>query len=426
MVKESHPAVARLTNTAIHSAMINIDTLLHAQQTVIEQWFHRQWQRLPAPFYASVDLRYADFKLAPIDTNLFPAGFNNLPLSVYPRAADAVRAEVERLCPSARGTVLVPENHTRNLFYFENLAALSAIFTAAGLKVRMGSMLPEITAPMPMALPSGRALVLEPLKRTDNKVRVDDFEPCFVLLNNDLSGGRPAILENIDQPIVPPLALGWSSRRKSDHFAHYRDIAAEFGNLVGIDPWLIDPIFRNCGQIDFQNREGEDCLSYNVEAVLQEVGEKYRQYGIDRQPFVIVKADAGTYGMAIMTITHPDQVRELNRKQRTKMAHSKEGRAVTQVLVQEGVYTSETKGTPPATSEPVIYMIGPRVIGGFYRLHGERGPTENLNAPGMRFEPMPAEPSAGEAGLFYAYGVTARLALLAAAREMQAADRDAA
>ena len=48
------------------------------RQGDIEQWFRRQWLQTPAPFYASVDLRNAGYKLAPVDTNLFPAGFNNL------------------------------------------------------------------------------------------------------------------------------------------------------------------------------------------------------------------------------------------------------------------------------------------------------------------------------------------------------------
>ena len=36
----------------------------------------------------------------------------------------AVQAAMERVCPHARGVVVVPENHTRNTYYFESLAAL--------------------------------------------------------------------------------------------------------------------------------------------------------------------------------------------------------------------------------------------------------------------------------------------------------------
>jgi glutamate--cysteine ligase len=108
------------------------------------------------------------------------------------------------------------------------------------------------------------------------------------------------------------------------------------------------------------------------------------------------------------------------------MAAIKGGREVNQVIIQEGVYTFETWGKEQAVAEPVVYMIGRHVIGGFYRVHASRGSNENLNAPGMNFEPLAfAAPCNNPNALynscanrFYAYGVIARLALLASAREM--------
>jgi glutamate--cysteine ligase len=445
LVTHDRPAVPHLT-TALTGPLLKLEALFLKEQTTIEQWFRARWTETPAPFYASVDLRNSGFKVAPVDTNLFPAGFNNLNPAFRPLGIQAVQAAMERICPVARGALVIPENHTRNTFYFESLASLIDILTLAGLNVRIGSLLPDLAAPREIALPSGRNLTLEPLVRNDNKVGVAGFEPCFVLLNNDLSAGRPAILENLEQPVVPPMALGWSNRLKSTHFGHYRDVAKSFADTLKLDPWLIDPIFRQCGKIDFQKREGEECLAANVEAVLAQTRVKYREYGIDQEPFVIVKADAGTYGMAIMTVKDSDDVIALNRKQRTKMSTAKEGGSVSQVIVQEGVYTFETWGTQNAVAddamddagsttqgavaEPVVYMIDRFVVGGFYRVHKERGVDENLNSPGMHFEPLAfAGPcSYPERNLlsadcapnrFYAYGVIARLALLAAARELK-------
>ena len=64
--------------------------------------------------------------------------------------------------------------------------------------------------------------------------------------------------------------------------------------------------------------------------------------------------------------------------------------------------------------------------------HGERGRDENLNAPGAHFVPLPfAAPCnvpdvAGAPDCppnrFYAYGVVARLALLAASLELERTD----
>jgi glutamate--cysteine ligase len=380
--------------------------------------------------YCSVDLRNAGFKLAPVDTNLFPAGFNNLGERFLPLCVQAMQVALERVCPRTSRVLLVPESHTRNLFYLENVAALRRILEAAGYAVRIGSLLPDLTEPQVVDLPSGASLRLEPLRRQGNRVGVADFDPCFVLLNNDLSAGRPAILEGIEQAIVPPMALGWDQRRKSEHFRHYHAVAREFGARIDLDPWLIDPFFRQCGQVDFLAREGEDCLAANVEVLLESIRLKYREYGIDREPFVIVKADAGSYGMGVMTARSVDDVRDLNRKERKRMAASKDSQAVTQVIMQEGVYTFETVGEPPAVAEPVVYMIDQHVVGGFYRVHTGRGADENLNAPGMHFEPLAfvepcntpdcAKAPDAAPNRFYAYGVVARLALLAAAREMAA------
>jgi len=104
----------------------------------------------------------------------------------------------------------------------------------------------------------------------------------------------------------------------------------------------------------------------------------------------------------------------------------KEGLQVHDVLVQEGVYSFET--VEAAVAEPVVYMIDHFVVGGFYRVHNGRGKDENLNAPGMHFAPLAfaapcSLPDPDDPGCppnrFYAYGVVARLALLAAAVELQ-------
>src|SRR5579871_2947905 len=202
----------------------------------IENWFAQEWQSAAPPFYGSVDLRNAGFKLAPVDTNLFPAGFNNLNPAFEALCVQAMQAALDRIMPTACGVLLVPENHTRNQFYLENVAVLQDLLQKAGYKVRIGSLRPELHAAETLKLPSGRELVQEPVRRDGDKVSVEGFEPCVVLLNNDLSGGRPAILERLAQPVIPPLGVGWSNRLKTGHFGIYREVAREFGALLEIDP----------------------------------------------------------------------------------------------------------------------------------------------------------------------------------------------
>jgi glutamate--cysteine ligase len=412
--------------TALTGPLLSLERHIIDATPAIERWFRMKWQDHASPFYCSVDLRNSGFKLAPVDTNLFPAGFNNLNPDFLPLCVQAAMAAVEKICPDTQQFLLVPENHTRNQYYLQNVAALRDILRRAGLKVRIGSLLPEIQAPTDIALANGESLTLEPLVRRGNRIGLGGFDPCAVLLNNDLSAGVPEILRGLEQPVVPPLYSGWKNRRKSTHFAAYDRVAEEFARLIGIDPWLINPLFARCGMINFAEKQGEDCLAGYVEELLAQLREKYAKYGIDQEPFLIVKADAGTYGMGIMTVKDPSEVRNLNRKQRNKMAVIKEGQEVREVLIQEGVYTFETIGD--AVAEPVVYMIDHFVVGGFYRVHTERGKDENLNAPGMQFVPLafesPVYTPTGDSedeppNRFYTYGVVARLALLAAAVELQ-------
>lgn len=430
-----HPSVPNLT-TAHSAPLLRFEKLLLEKAPQIEGWFRREFHKTPAPFYCSVDLRNAGYKLAVVDTNLFPAGFNNLNPSFEPLAVHALQSAFEKLMPSACNVVLVPENHTRNLYYLEAVATLRDLITKAGYAVRIGSINPAVTEPQEISLPSGKNLRLEPLQREDDRVYVEGFKPCLVLLHNDLSGGRPAILEGLRQPVVPHPKLGWSDRLKSQHFAIYQEVCEDFAEQFGIDPWLVNPLFRNCGEINFLKREGEECLAANVELLLEDIKAKYAEYGVTDEPFVIVKADAGTYGMGVMTVKSVDEIRNMNRDARKKMASAKEGNEVSGAIIQEGVYTfehwqDETEGAPLMTAEPVVYMIDHYVVGGFYRVHAGRSNTENLNAPGAQFRqlafnnacncPEPSQAPDAAPNRFYAYGVVARLALLAAARETVAA-----
>jgi len=417
--------VPRLT-TALAGPLQELERRLLASQVDTERWLRGQWQDRDAPFYCSVDLRNSGFKIAPVDTNLFPGGFNNLNPDFHPLCVQAAMAAIEKVCPDARGMVLIPESHTRNQHYLQNVVALRRILRNAGVNVRIGTLIPEITARTEIPLDSGSRLMLEPLARQGNRLAVDGFDPCVVLLNNDLSGGVPEILTNLEQAVLPPLHAGWTVRRKSNHFAAYRQVAEDFGGRIGIDPWLINPYFEKCGRINFQDRQGEECLEGYVAEILDDVRAKYKEYGVQQEPFVIVKADAGTYGMGIMTVKDPAEVKGLNRRQRNKMAVVKEGLLVHDVMVQEGIYTFESVGD--AVAEPVVYMIDHFVVGGFYRVHTGRGSDENLNAPGMQFAPLAfdepcSSPDPDDPGCppnrFYAYGVIARLALLAAAIELE-------
>ncbi len=421
--------------TALHGPINELEQRILESMPAIERWFRLEWMEHTPPFYTSVDVRNAGFKLAPVDTNLYPGGFNNLTPEMLPLAVQAAMAAIEKICPEAKNLLLIPENHTRNSFYLQNVQRLMQIFGAAGLNVRLGTLDDTVTAPTQLPLPDGSSLTVEPLLRSKRRLGLKDFDPCTILLNNDLSAGIPKVLENLhEQYLLPPLHAGWAVRRKSNHFQSYEDVAKKFAKLLGMDPWLINPMFASCGKVNFQDGSGQECVQSHADALLGKIRRKYKEYGIQEKPFVIVKADAGTYGMGIMTVRDARDLDELNRKARNKMSVIKDGQEVSEVIIQEGVPTYERMND--AVAEPVVYMIDRYVVGGFYRVHAERGIDENLNAPGSSFVPLafaehhhlprPGEkPGASTPNRFYMYGVIGRLAMLGASYEMEATDPDA-
>ena len=420
--------------TSFKEPLLELERKILEATPAIERWFRLKWQDHTPPFYCSVDLRNAGFKLAPVDTNLFPGGFNNLSQEMLPLAVQATIAAIEKYCPDAKNLMLIPEAHTRNTYYRQNIERLIQILQMAGLNVHIGVLTEEGLQTGSVSMPDGTVIVPEKITRINNGRRAGskDFNPCMVLLNNDLSSGNTELLENLyEQSILPPLHAGWTIRRKSNHFAAYDEMVRGFAKLMEIDPWIINPFFNKCGEVNFTTREGEECLAENVHSLLQRIRRKYKEYRISEPPFVIVKADAGTYGMAIMSVKDASEIKGLNRKQRNKMSVAKDGLEVREVILQEGVYSFEQ--VDGAVAEPVVYMIDRYVVGGFYRVHDERSNTENLNAPGAHYVPLPfaqphalpdknAKPGTVAPNRFYMYGVIARLALLAASVELEKTD----
>ena len=420
--------------TALTGPINELEQRILESMPAIERWFRLEWMEHTPPFYTSVDIRNAGFKLAPVDTNLFPGGWNNLTKEMLPLAVQAAMAAIEKICPEARNLLIIPENHTRNSFYLSNVAQLSRIFHMAGLNVRIGSIDPEIKETTTLSLPNGEQITLEPVLRSQYRAGLKNFDPCTILMNNDLSAGAPGILEDLhEQYLLPPLHAGWSVRRKSRHFQSYEELAKRFGKLLGIDPWLINPIFAKAEGVDFAEGVGMDQVAAQVDAVLTKTRRKYKEYGINEKPFAVVKADNGTYGMGIMTVRDAKELEEVSRRTRNKMAVSKDGQRVRDVIIQEGVLTNERIND--AVAEPVVYMMDRYVVGGFYRVHADRSVDENLNAPGAKFVPLAFEqsnylpqpgvkPGASAPNRFYMYGVVARLAMAAASYELEATDPD--
>lgn len=420
--------------TALNGPINELEQRVLESLPAIERWFRLEWMEHTPPFYTSVDLRNAGFKLAPVSTDLFPGSFNHLTAEMLPLAVQAAMAAIEKICPEARNLLLIPDNATGDPFYLTSVQRLVQVFTQAGLNVRLGSADPAVTRPRALALPDGGELTVEPLVRTRGRLGLKDFDPCTILLNNDLSQGVPRELHNLhEQYLLPPLHAGWSVRRKSRHFQSYEEVAKKFAKLLGMDPWLINPLYAQCGEVDFESPQGLDCVRTGVDAALTKVRRKYKEYGINERPFVVVKADHGNQGNGVITVRDAKDLSD-SALLRQRLGLAKDGQAVSDIIIQEGVPSYERVHS--AVAEPVVVMIDRYVVGGFYRVHAGRGTDENLGGPGSSYVPLAfaennqlpragAKPGASPPNRFYMYGVIGRVAMLAAAYELEATDPEA-
>lgn len=394
-----------------------------ANSSLIEDWFTKKFAANKPNFYNSVDLRHAGFKIAPVDTNCFPAGFNNLSAQSKEYAKIVVKNYLAQNFPAAKNILLVPENHTRNMRYLENIAVLQEILQSSVSLVVIGSLIEDLHEKTIINLESGKKIELHPLIKNDTKITTDhNIEFDIIVLNNDLTGGIPAMLQNLQMPVVPDLKLGWYQRTKSNHFSIYNNLAQEFSRIIDIDYWLISSLHHQCHDVDFKERVGIECLAKYTDEMLQKLKEKYQQHGIKEEPYCYIKADNGTYGMAVMPVFSSADILEINKKERNKMNMLKESTQNTVVMIQEGIKTIDKINNKVA--EPMIYMLAGQVVGNLFRVNQERNQQESLNAAGAEFFDLRAlEENQIDLGgnkneIAAVYSVISRLAALAAAGEI--------
>jgi glutamate--cysteine ligase len=404
----------------------DIEALIIERRTKIDEWLYARSSGLKLPFYASTDLRNAGFKISVVDTNLFPAGFNLLCKLFFDHQADSVgRLVRERFGPVGR-ILILPEAHTRNPGYVDNIAALERILTSAGFECRLGLLGESRDATVEVKGSEGDKHTLHRLGRSGDKLQANDFTPDLILLNNDLAGGCPEILRGIAQPITPPAEMGWYARRKSVYFELLNRCVEEFAVLLDLDPWLLRTITEVERDVDFSASHGLDRVAEKVASVLEQTRLKYKEHVIPHTPSVFVKHNAGTYGMGVITVERAEDVQNLNRKMRQRMRAGKGNVQVDEVLIQEGVPSTDLIND--CTGEPVMYLIGLDLVGGFWRRHCGKSERENLNQSGSTFarfcfrsagESAPSEECFYDTCLRTVYGVLAQVAVLAAGQEIE-------
>lgn len=385
----------------------------------VQAWFKEKGKDLPFPFYSSFDLRDAGFKSGPVDANIFPAGFNNICGVDRENSEDVARDFLnQHYSPDVKKILLLTEEHTGNPYYWDNVLALQSILEGAGREVRLAIPKP-LPAPLKVKSASGFEVDVYSAVREGGGVVVDGFKPDLIISNNDFSLQYEEWAANLETPMNPPRELGWYRRRKDRFFKIYNELVTEFCELLQIDPWTLQVETEVFSGFEVDNEESRDQLAAAAQKLYDRVKAKYAAHGIAREPFLFVKNNAGTYGLGVIQVKHPEEIKGWNYKARKKMKAAKGGREITEVIIQEGIPTTVlTEGGQ--TAEPVIYMIGCQLSGGFLRAHGEKADDDSLNSPGAIFQRLCVADLAVKmegCPMENSYGWIAKLAFLAVARE---------
>lgn len=388
----------------------------------VDDWFSQKSQGLQFPFYSSFDIRDSGIKIAPVDANIFPAGFNNICGTDKETAVDTARNYLDKhYGTSLKNILLLTEEHTQNPYYWDNVYTLMEILLGTGRDVRV-AMPASLPHPLTLKSASGHEIKVFGAHRSAQGIDIEGFKPELIINNNDFSLEKLEWSEGLQTPMNPPRELGWYRRRKARFFAEYNKLAREFAELIDLDPWQIQIETVMFEQFDVEDESSRAKLAMRAGEVRDRIGEEYKKHGYNGHPFLFVKNNSGTYGLGVIAVQDPDEIRNWNYKARKKMKAAKGGREISEVIIQEGIPTI-VKGPEGQSAEPCIYMIGCQLAGGFLRTHQEKGPEDSLNSPGAVFKRLcVSDLKIKQEGcpMENAYGWIAKLAFLSVAKEAKA------
>lgn len=379
-------------------------------------WFKAQSATLPYPIYSSYDIRDSGYKVTNVDANIYPAGFNN----ICPTDKESTPEHFNEYFKlhykqPIQNILLVTEEHTTNPYYWDNVWTIQNLIQQTGRTVRVALPQKFDTEFMTVNSASGKTVqVYSAFPENFNS-----FKPDIIISNNDFSNPYPEWAEKTNSYIInPPREIGWYQRQKSRYFHHYNELVNEFAKVAEIDPFSLRVETELFSDFDINNESSRNQLAEKVDAMIARLKLEYTKRGINQEPFVFVKNNSGTYGLAVIRVGSGAEVKEWTYKSRKKMKAAKGGREVEEVIIQEGI--PSIVQSDGASAEPVIYMVGAELAGGFLRTHNEKSSTDSLNSPGAVYKRLCVSDLAVDTAkcpLENVYGWSAKLGLLAIARE---------
>ena len=391
----------------------------------IENWLAEYEDQENIPLYLSTDIRDAGFKASVVDSNLFPSGFNNICEYEIDHAVQTLLRSLLDKKSNCKNVLLVMEEHTRNKWYIENIFTLKTIIEKAGFYV-------TITTSEDYIFEGEDILTLESQKGNFVDIvntrlvlphgHYNGINYDLIVLNHDLIKSIPEGLQKTSLKTYPSKCSGWHSRLKSMHFQFESELLTKLCTLLGLDPWFLSCLDDFIEDVDIHSQDHRKLLSECAYSLFKKVQEKYDEYNINEKPFIFLKANYGTYGMGVMSITDPKQIEILNRKNRNSLSKGKGSSVINSYLLQEGV--PSIYKIDNMSAEICLYQIHNEYIGSFYRLHENKTTTENLNSPGVQFKSIgrdvdsPCGKSLDPNVLFF-YKILSRVAGIACMKETE-------
>ncbi len=359
--------------------MDQIISTLRQKKDTINDFFKSKFSKYPWIIYSSVDIRNAGFKITPIDANVFPAGFNNMCDIDKDNSSEIFKKCIKERYGDIKTILLLTEDNTRNLFYWDNVYTIYSIVREAGFEclISMATHMEKAS----ITTSSGRTLQLSDVEIQDGIAIADSqYKVDLILSNNDFTL-KNNLLENIQQPLNPPYLMGWFNRKKSIHLEYYHKVVNELCCLLDIDPWH----FSLKSQVIAADKLELEKLFQTSKQVMEEITKDYQDRQIKSKPFLFVKNNSGTYGMGVIPLKNPEDILKWGKKEKARIKTGKLKSIIHELIIQEGVPSclSTDEGY---IAEPVIYMIGDSLVGGFLRTHGKKSKTDNLNSPGSVFK----------------------------------------
>ncbi|OUR96126.1 glutamate--cysteine ligase [Halobacteriovorax marinus] len=380
----------------------------------INKYIDSKFEKDFTPIYSSVDIRESKTKIAPVDHNMYPAGFNNLCALDLDYATEVFESTLKEISPEAKTIGIIPESHTKNLFYLDNLAMLGKLIRDAGFEVLFLSFdnnLFENNETLNLISHSKFDIEIAKAKIEDGRIHAHNELIDLVVLNNDQSDPIDIDWDGVHTPVTPVPHIGWFARQKNKHFSFYNEVVQSFAEEFSINPDLLQAKFTAVEDVDFSSKQGLERLGKAVDDLKVQLPEDKK---------IFVKASKGTYGMGISVVSSGEEIITMNRKARNKMDVGKNKIKFTSLLIQEGVETILQYDDMPA--EVAIYLINGKSVGGFMRANSEKDADGNLNSRGMVFRKFcisEIRQNQDHKAKECMYTVVARLATLASTLEIK-------